>query len=210
METPSPPSCIAFDGMRRIAIGPLPDVALRVRTVLDQEPGAQVLVFDAATSALLEIDTRGTPEDVLSRLSAPQPPAAEVPARPRATGRPKLGVVAREVTLLPRHWEWLGRQPGGASVTLRRLVDEARRVNDGTDRLRQAQEKSYRFMSAIAGDLPGFEETTRALFAGRSDRFHALTQSWPEDVRDYARQLAAEAFSVSGNLPAESGETRGA
>jgi hypothetical protein len=101
-----------------------------------------------------------------------------------------LGVVAREVTLLPRHWDWLAVQPGGASVALRKLVDEARRSSGDRDRTRAAQEATYRFISAIAGNLPGFEEACRALFAHDRRRFGDLIAGWPEDVRDYAIQLA--------------------
>ena len=77
-------------------------------------------------------------------------------------------MVAREVTLLPRHWEWLAQQSGGASVALRRLVDQARRGTEDKDRIRRAQEAAYRFMSAMAGNRPNFEDAIRALFAGDS------------------------------------------
>ncbi len=109
-------------------------------------------------------------------------------------GRPRLGVVAREVTLLPRHWQWLSSQPGGASVALRKLVDEARLANIGKDRVRQSQEAAYRFMSAMAGDAPGFEEAARALFAGDEHRFEQCISVWPEDVRDHAKRLAKDAL----------------
>ena len=112
----------------------------------------------------------------------------------RGPGRPKLGVVAREITLLARHWDYLTRQPGGASVTLRKLVDEARKVNATRDRVREAQEAAYRFMTALAGDEPGFEEALRALFASNEARFSEVTASWPADIRDHAKQLAAIAF----------------
>ena len=119
---------------------------------------------------------------------------AEPEAIPRGPGRPRLGVVPREVTLLPRHWQWLSGQPGGASVALRRLVDEARRASVGADRVRRSQEVAYRFMSALTGNLPGFEEAIRALFAGDGVAFEARVADWPEDVRTYARMLADEAF----------------
>ncbi len=119
-------------------------------------------------------------------------------AAPRGPGRPRLGVVAREVTLLPRHWEWLGGQPGGASVALRKLVEQARKANGGRDRQRRAQEAAYRFMSALAGDLAGFEEAIRALFAGDRARFDQLVAPWPVDVGEYARRLGARAFDRTG------------
>ena len=96
---------------------------------------------------------------------------------------------------MPRHWEWLNGQPGGASVALRKLVEEARRTNAGRDRVRNAQEVAYRFTSAIGGDLPGYEEATRALFAGDSARFEATIAAWPADVGAYALKLAADAFA---------------
>ena len=192
--------CTAFQGDRRIASGELANVALHAKGVVDS--GAGVLLFDDATSHTIELDFRGTADDVLRRLTAmaaeAPPPAAAVPeAPPRGPGRPRLGVVAREVTLLPRHWEWLSRQPGGASVALRKLVEQARRAGDDKEGVRQSQEAAYRFMVAMAGNHPGFEEATRALFAGQGDRFDQETASWPPDVRDHARGLAAPALRKS-------------
>ncbi|GBQ27726.1 putative cytoplasmic protein [Gluconacetobacter sacchari DSM 12717] len=105
-------------------------------------------------------------------------------------GRPKLGVVAREVTLLPRHWEWLAAQPGGASQMLRRLVDQARRSDGGQTGIRDARERTYRFLSALAGNLPGFEEATRALFSGDDSAFAGHMRDWPADVKAHALMLA--------------------
>jgi hypothetical protein len=185
----------AFEGDRLIAAGELVPVALGVKAVLDRGERGPVLIFDDATGAQVELDLRGTAEDVLRRLARPAeaPPAPDAEA-PRGPGRPRLGVVAREVTLLPRHWDWLGEQPGGASVALRKLVEEARRANEGKDRARRAQEAAYRFMSAMAGNAPGFEEAMRAFYRGDRARFDALVEAWPPDVRDHARRLAAGAF----------------
>lgn len=146
---------------------------------------ASSLIFDDQTGQLIELDLRGSVEDVLARL----PPVAErsKPAR----GRPKLGVVAREVTLLPRHWDWLATQPGGSSAALRRLVDQARRESGPSDAARQAQEVTYRVMTTLAGDLPGYEEATRALFADDRIGFNQLTADWPGDIGDYVRKLNA-------------------
>jgi hypothetical protein len=161
-----------------------------------------VLIFDDFTSTVLEVDFHGTLEDVLERLedqakrsgqSTETPQPQEETRRP---GRPKLGVVAREVTLLPRHWDWLATQPGGASVALRKLVEHARRANQGKDERRRAQESAYRFLSAMAGNEPGFEEATRALFAGNREQFDAMVEPWPLDVRDHAKKLAAVAFAA--------------
>jgi len=188
---------VAFDRDRLVAAGKLPEVARATKELLDRRKDTSVLIFDGVTGAAVDLDFRGTVGDVLARLPAntgTQAAADAVPAAPRGPGRPKLGVVAREVTLLPRHWEWLARQPGGASVALRRLVEEARRSGEERDRIRQAQDAAYRFMSAMAGDKPHYEDAIRALFANERTRFEALIAGWPADVRDYARSLAETAF----------------
>lgn len=184
--------CIAFEGSTCVATGPLAEVALAVKAAVEKGVSREILVFDAVTSRPIEIDTRGTPDEVLARLA----PGSEGPAPARSPGRPKLGVVAREVTLLPRHWDWLRAQPGGASVTLRKLVDQARRTNGGKDRMRQAQDSAYRFMSAVGGDLPQFEEATRALFAGDPVVFAALIADWPADIRRHVEKLATAVFAA--------------
>ena len=187
---------IAFDGDRCIASGALRAVARAAKETLDRRKDAAVLVFDSS-SGPVEIDFRGSVDDVLARLPDPEGSNATEDASspaPRGPGRPKLGVVAREVTLLPRHWEWLSQQSGGASVALRRLVDEARRANKDKDRVRQAREAAYRFIAAMGENKPHYEEVARALFAGDAERFQAWTAAWPADVRDHARRLAATAF----------------
>jgi hypothetical protein len=188
---------VAFEGDRCIASGDLRDVARAAKEALDRRKGASILVFDAR-SGPIEIDFRGSLDDVLARLPpfSGEAVAAEDSAipTPRGPGRPKLGVVAREITLLPRHWEWLAQQAGGASVALRRLVDEARRANKDKDRTRQAQEAAYRFIAAMGENKPHYEEVARALFAGDAERFETWTAAWPADVRDHARRLAAAAF----------------
>ena len=204
-------SYIAFEGSRRIASGDLLDVALKTKQVVDRGGKGFVLIFNDTTSESIEVDFRGTADDVrkrLSRKAGDTRQATQVEAvapEPRGPGRPKLGVVAREVTLLPRHWEWLGAQPGGASVALRKLVEEARRTYAGKDRLRRAQEAAYRFLSAMAGNEAGFEEATRALFAGKRERFEEMSESWPVDVREHARKLATVAFqcAAAGSEPLE-------
>lgn len=198
-SAPAETICAAFEGVRRIAGGRLADVALVVKEAVDRGGSEPVLVFDESTGRLIDLDLRGTAEEVQSRLAGdpPAPPARIEDGSPRRPGRPKLGVVPREVTLLPRHWEWLNSQPGGASVALRRLVEEARRANAAKDRARQAQEAAYRFMTAMAGNEPGYEEATRALFAGDDARFEANIRFWPSDIRDHARWM----FLVAFNLP---------
>jgi hypothetical protein len=197
-------TCIAFEGVRRIAAGRLRDVALAVKQVIQRGEQAPVLVFDAVTSQPVEFDLRGTDDEVLARLAVDEASTAEDGApddetvpRGRGRGRPKLGVVAREVTLLPRHWDWLNSQSGGASVALRKLVDAARLASDDQDRVRHAQEAAYRFTTALAGNLPGYEEATRALYAGDPGRFEASIEAWPVDVKAHAAKLAAVAFGAT-------------
>ncbi|CAH2930280.1 MAG: hypothetical protein CPSOU_5753 [uncultured Paraburkholderia sp.] len=196
-------TCTAFEGHRLIASGALPPVALAVREVLARGEQAPVLVFDDSTATPVELDLRGTEEEIVARLGevqhaadpandpSPDPAAG---GAPRGRGRPKLGVVAREVTLLPRHWDWLNAQPGVASVALRKLVDAARAAGEHVDRRRAAQEAVYRFMTALAGNLPDYEEATRALYAGDRSRFEEKIAQWPQDVRAYTVRLAGNAF----------------
>lgn len=187
-------ACIAFDGKKRIAHGALPDVARAAKQALDAGASGPLLVFDERDSRQLEIDFRGSVDDVLSRL-APHATSAS-PAEPvtRGPGRPKLGVVPREVTLLPRHWTWLGQQPGGASAVLRRLVEQSIRHGGAKERARQAMESVDRFMQVMAGDEPGYEEASRSFYRGDRERFGSLTARWPADVRVHLRQLAAAAW----------------
>jgi uncharacterized protein len=176
----------AFEGERRLASGSLAEVALAVKRV-EGRTSAPIAVFSDSTGRAVDLDLRGSDEDVVARLAETLAPAAETP---RGRGRPRLGVVAREVTLLPRHWEWLNAQPGGASVALRKLVDEARRANGDRDRQRAARDAAYHFMSAMAGNLPNFEEASRGLFADDRRRFVSQIAGWPADIRDHVVKLA--------------------
>lgn len=210
----------AFAGDRLIAAGPLRSVALTARQALEADPNAPLLIFDDAEQRQVEVDLRGSMAELVQRLAAAEAgrggaatasatagatgPATgsatgaattdEADATRRGRGRPKLGVVAREVTLLPRHWTWLNAQPGGASAALRKLVEQARRGNGDGDRRRAGQEAVYRFMHAIAGDRPGFEAAARALFAGDLGRLEDAIADWPHDIREHATMLAAHAL----------------
>lgn len=171
--------CTAFAGPNIVASGSLEDVTFTVQELLRQNPTLAPLVFEDVTARPIELDLRDTEGDTV------QPPP----------GRPKLGVVSREVTLLPRHWEWLNSQPGGASVALRRLVDEARHASPVADKVRRGREAAYRFMTAVAGNEPGYEEAATALFSGDGARYYALLEGWSEDIRFYAGLLAVDAFA---------------
>lgn len=180
----------AFEGERRLASGPLAEIALAVKGSTRPAYGP-IAIFSDATGRAIDLDLRGSDDEVLARLpTAPNASSVETAGEPRGRGRPKLGVVAREVTLLPRHWEWLNAQPGGASVALRKLVDETRRANGDRDRRRAAREAAYHFMSAMAGNLPNFEEASRALFADDRRKFVGQIASWPSDIRDHVVRLA--------------------
>ncbi|HXI53003.1 MAG TPA: DUF2239 family protein [Candidatus Saccharimonadales bacterium] len=222
MHQPYPQSCTAFAGSRRIASGDLAEVALKVKEVSESGDPAPILIFDDWTSEQVEVDVRGSAQDVLARLeksrgkgSPNQVLGESGEETPHGPGRPKLGVIGREVTLLPRHWDWLNRQPGGASVTLRNLVEAAKRANAGKDRARLAREATYRFMVALGGNLPGFEEATRGLFAKRKGRFKEFEKrvhSWPGDIRRHVLRLMKETIKLEemssatiGHRPAKVG-----
>jgi hypothetical protein len=202
MEPRRHPSCTAFAGTRRIASGTLAEVARAAKDAFHRDGSASVLVFDDATAEQIDLDFSLEAAELAEHLplaertgEADPADGDQAAAAPRGPGRPRLGVVAREVTLLPRHWEWLNDQPGGASVALRKLVEQARKANEGRDRQRRAQEVAYRFMSALAGNLPGYEEALRALFAADRARFDEHVAAWPPDVRDYTVTFAAPAFA---------------
>src|SRR5882757_5568759 len=197
----APAQFTAFEGEQRLVSGSLADVALAVKKTSDADLTATIVIFNDSTGRTLDLDLRGTSSEILKRLpptavSSDPPPVDSSASEPRPRGRPKLGVVAREVTLLPRHWDWLGAQPGGASVALRKLVEGARTVHRSADQIRQAQEATGLFMHAMAGDAAGYEEATRALYARDGDRFAALIADWPQDVRAYILALSAAAFAA--------------
>jgi hypothetical protein len=179
------PTYSAFAGPRLVASGPLEEVLTGIKAWLDRKERATLLVFDDLTGRAVDFDLRGTLQQVLARALPPE-------GAPRP-GRPRLGVVGREVSLLPRHWEWLEQQPNGISAALRRLVDEARKREPGRQRARAVRDAASRFMTAMAGDLPGFEEATRALFAGDERGVERLVRGWPADVRRYTLQRVREA-----------------
>lgn len=168
-------------------------VAQALAAAIRERRNGPLLAFDDHTGQVVDLDWRGSDGEIAARYAAPEAPATSTEeassTKARGPGRPRLGVTAREVTLLPSHWEWLATQRGGASVTLRRLVDDARRASATADRARAARDATYRFLHAIGGDLPGFEEVSRALFADDQLRMEALMVNWPADVRGYAQRL---------------------
>jgi hypothetical protein len=178
----------AFVGTRMLASGSPQEVALAIKRHRPRKTERQPLVFDHATGRQIDLDLSGSEDEILERYEERSTETMT------SRGRPRLGVVAREVTLLPRQWDWLNGQPGGASVALRRLVDQARHAAPLADRMREAREATYRFLNAVAGNLPGYEEVLRALFAGDGKRFDALIRGWPSGVNLFAMNLSQDAF----------------
>lgn len=194
METQANKTFTAFLGTELAASGTLGKVAVDLRSKLKKRLHDVPLVFDDDSGNPVELDLRGSPTEVAARYTDKIPSdqsasSEERPATP-SRGRPRLGVLAREVTLLPEHWTWLASQPGGASVALRKLVHEARQANVTRDQRRRTYERTYKVMVALAGNLPGFEESSRALFGGEFDRLAELANSWPADIRNYIMRLA--------------------
>lgn len=195
----------AFQGERLLASGALLEVALAVKAATDGGAAETILVFDDKSGRTIDLDLRGSRADISARLLQPIPApsgrfrsrttadaAKEENAEPRGRGRPKLGVIAREVTLLPRQWEWLAEQPEGASAVLRKLVDDAKR-NNSAQQTKAAQEATYQFMLAIAGDRRGYEEATRALFANDRVKLEQGITEWPEDIKAHILRLLSAA-----------------
>jgi len=187
----------AFRGTERVAAGDSAEVAVALHRLFDAGESELVLVFDAE-GRQLDLDLSGSLDDVRRRFGASEPGDGEGTA-PRRRGRPKLGVVGREVTLLPRHWQWLESQRGGPSATLRRLVDEARETHRERDRVHRAQDAINRFLSSLGGDLPGYEEATRALYRGERERFEAEISGWPRDLRAQVAVWLEDAFAAPGD-----------
>lgn len=183
---------IAFDQHRLIASGPLLDVVHVIKQTVGAGTDRPLLLFDQDSSRPLDVDLRGTVDEVLARLQLDERTPEPVV---RGPGRPKLGVVPREVTLLPRHWDWLGQQPGGASAVMRRLVEQALRGSGSATRAREAAESVDRFMLAMTGDFADHEEASRAFYRGDHERFAALTASWPVDICKHLRHLADTAWN---------------
>jgi hypothetical protein len=178
----------AFSGSRRLTTGPLESVLRKIKHFHDTSTRAAndgpLLVFCDQKGQQFDYDLRGSIEEVLRK-------ALPAPAR-TGPGRPKLGVVSREVTLLPRQWEWLESQPNGASAALRRLVEEARKNRNSDQTTRVRIDAVGRVMTVLAGNLPGFEEACRALYRQDMAGLTQRIESWPPDIRAYILEHAIE------------------
>ena len=212
MVPPELPRFVAFAGPRRLRAGALAEVAVAMKEASDEGVRDSLLAFDLTTGRVVDVVLQGTPDEVRAWAEgqdavAPSPTGDATAAQaPRGRGRPRLGVVSKEITLLPRHWAWLSAQRVGASATLRRLVDQARKAGEAKDRVRGAQDVAFRFISAMGGDLPGYEEALRALFASDRERFEANLESWPGDVAQVTKTLAAPAFAGAATTSPSHGD----
>ncbi len=194
----------AFFGVRLALSAGLPALLLRVKTDLDQGELEPLLIFDDLTGTQIDFDLRGSAEEIVARLASHPcfaAPTSPAPVR-MGPGRPRLGVVSREVSLLPRHWQWLEQQRGGMSVALRKLVDEARKHSGGSDVERHAIEAAGKFMWVMAGSLPNFEDASRALFAKDRPSLETLMRGWPGDIAQHVRNLLTGATRPRSVAPA--------
>lgn len=173
--------------------GSLEKVVLKVKNQVEQHPASAILIFSDSTGKEMDFDFSGSEDDVLRRLE--KFIGKNEPQSVSGPGRPKLGVVSREVSLLPRHWEWLSNQPGGASVTLRRLIDETKKQTSSRELIKQAQERAYKFMTTMAGNLSNYEESLRALFSKDKKLFEDLISDWPKDIKKHTLKLASDVFA---------------
>jgi hypothetical protein len=180
-------SYVAFVGPRRVASGAMSEILPGLKERFERDAAELLLIFEVETGRQLDLDLRGSLDDVLERY---------VPTTAKGPGRPKLGVTSREVSLLPRHWDWLEEQPSGASAALRRLVEAAIKHEPGKERARRIRAALSRFLSAMAGDRPHYEEACRALFNGETAQFTALIERWPKDIREHAAQQAHAAAAA--------------
>ena len=177
----------AFSGNRLIAFGSLLDVVRASKAHVDAIEDPRLLIFEDRTGRQIDFDLSGTVADVLARA---------MPAPERiGPGRPKLGVVSREISLLPRHWEWLEAQQQGISAGLRRLVDEASKRNPREQRAKKGREALSKFMTTMAGNLANYEEANQALFASQNARFEELIAGWPEDIRAHLLRVLEESLT---------------
>ena len=184
----------AFEDHKILSQGFLEDVVLKVKKRLEKSPESQIVIYSDATGKSMDFNFQGSEKEVLKRLEVYTTPENTTEAS-SGPGRPKLGVISREVSLLPKHWEWLATQSGGASNTLRKLVEENMKKTSGVLTVKTAQERTYKFMSVEAGDLENYEEALRALYRKDKERFTSEIKTWPRDVQKHILELAKPVFA---------------
>lgn len=183
----------AFETHKILSQGSLEDVVLKVKKRLEKSPESQIVIYSDVTGKSMDFNFQGSEKEVLKRLEVYTTPESADEAS-TGPGRPKLGVISREVSLLPRHWEWLATQSGGASNTLRKLVEESMKKTSGVQTVKTAQERTYKFMSVEAGDLENYEEALRALYRKDKEKFTSDIKTWPRDVQKHILELAKPVF----------------
>ncbi len=181
----------AFLESKIFAKGSLKDLVLKIKKHLGKNENNSILIFSDSTGNTLDFNFKGSETEILKRLEMF---VSQKPDEYSGPGRPKLGVISREVSLLPRHWEWLAAQSGGASVTIRRLIDESRKKSSTGESVKQVQEKTYKFLSVVAGDFEGYEEALRALYKRDREKFLKQMEKWPKDIQGYAMRLSETVF----------------
>jgi len=187
---------LAFSAQNLIAEGTFGEVLQLIKNHIKHSDMVNILFFNGSDGRQIDIDLQASAGESGNGRGASIAASGsdqEIPAK-KSRGRPKLGVVGREVTLLPRHWQWLDNQRGGASARLRRLIDQERKATAGDDMIRESQDSANRFMYAMAGNIPGFEEAVRALYARDKAGFEQETAAWPVDIRNCARGFAEGAL----------------
>lgn len=186
----------AFEDHKILSQGSLEDVVLKVKKRLEKSPESQIVIYSDITGKSMDFNFQGSEKEVLKRLEIYTTPETDNQgSASTGPGRPKLGVISREVSLLPKHWEWLATQSGGASNTLRKLVEESMKKTSGTLTVKTAQERTYKFMSVEAGDLENYEEALRALYRKDKERFTSEIKAWPRDVQKHIFELAKPVFA---------------
>ena len=186
-QSPNSSRFAAFVEHERLCRGSLGEVALACFHYLQRDTTGRLAVYDEQDGRVVDLDLSGTEDDVRDRFDETIASGSDTKKR----GRPKLGVTSREVSLLPRHWDWLSRQRGGASAAIRRLIESERRRNPGQEIRRDCIERTHRFLWDIASNLPEFEEATRALFQDDIETFRQRIQDWPRDISDQALHFLA-------------------
>lgn len=185
--------CIAFSGDIKISSGPILKVAEATKKHLIKKPNSDIQIFDHDTGQFLEVDFRGSLSQVVERMKKSFIIETE---KIRGPGRPKLGVVSKEITLLPKHWDWLNLQANGASGSIRKLIDEAMKRNVAKDELKRSQNSVYKFMTIMAGNYPLYEEALRAFYANDNAKFKYIITNWPKDVRDHLLKMTDQIWST--------------
>lgn len=193
-------SYTAFENDQILTQGPLDQVVLKIKRKLGNAAHSSILIFSDQSGKIMDFNFSGSEAEVIKRLdiyvSSSSPASSEI----QGPGRPKLGVISREVSLLPRHWEWLAQQSSSVSAILRKMIEEAMKKSSTANETKQSQERTYQFMSVMAGNLSQYEEALRALYQKNQKLFFSLIDKWPTDIKKHVTSLAKDAFDKNQSL----------